>query len=137
MKYLHSGYVLFCDRAEQEDNGRLNAVGLFDLCSGANLPLRMKCDCVIGFGTPYERRQYKGLFTVEGPDGKELIKHEFSTNEPGELLKGHYVYKLDFNVLEEGTYTARAILSNWKNENVWEVSRQFWATVEQDKPPDP
>jgi hypothetical protein len=137
MKYLHSGYILFCDRAEHAEDGRINALGLFDLCTGNNLPLRMSCNCIIGFGTPYERRQYKGLLTIEGPDGHELVSHEFSANEPGEMLQGHYIYKLDINILQEGSYTARAILSNWKNENVWEVSRDFWAMVAQDGPPDP
>jgi hypothetical protein len=136
MKYLHSGYILFCDRADHAEDGRVNAFGLFDLCTGSHLPLRMKCDCVISFGTPYERRQYKGLLVVEAPDGKQLVSHEFSANEPGELLQGHYIHKLDLNILQEGTYTARAVLSNWKNDNVWEVSRQFWAMVA-DKPPDP
>ena len=42
------------DQAEHADNGRLNAMGLFDLCTGKNLPLRLKCDCIVGFGTPYD-----------------------------------------------------------------------------------
>jgi hypothetical protein len=138
MKYLHSGYILFCDRAEHADDGRINAMGLFDLCSGKNMPLRMRCDCIIGFGTPYERRQYKGILTIEGPDGQELVNHEFSANDPNHLFKGHYIFPLDLNFTQEGNYTARVILSNWKNENVWEVSRQFWAmVVQEDAVPDP
>jgi hypothetical protein len=136
MKYLHSGYILFCDHADHAEDGRVNAYGLFDLCTGANLPLRLKGDCVISFGTPYERRQYKGLLIIEAPDGKQMLSHEFSANEPGELLKGHYIYGLDLNILQEGAYTAKAVLSNWKDEDVWEVSRQFWAMVAEN-PPDP
>jgi hypothetical protein len=137
MKYLHSGYILFCEKADHADDGRVNALGLFDLVTGGNLPLRLRCDCIIGFGTPYERRQYKGVFTIEGPDGQPLVSHEFNANEPGELLKGHYIYKLDVNILQEGNYTARAVLSNWKDETVWEVSRQFWAMVALAVAPDP
>jgi hypothetical protein len=29
------------------------------------------------------------------------------------------------------------VLSNWKNEDVWEVQRHFWAMVIGDTPPDP
>jgi hypothetical protein len=136
MKYLHSGYVLFCDRAEHAEDGRIHAIGLFDLVSGPNLPLRMKCDCVIGFGTPYERRQYKGIITIESPSGKALVTHEFSANDPSDLFKGHYIFPIDLNFTEEGTYTARVVLYNWKNEAVWEVARQFWAMVVGDEPPD-
>ena len=129
MKYLHSGYILFCQRADHTDEGRINAIGLFDIASGKILPVRMQCDLVIGFGTPYERRQYKGVFTIEGPDGQEVVNHEFNANEPGELYKGHYIHKLDVDLKQEGNYTCRCVLSNWKNENVWEVSRQFWTMV--------
>jgi hypothetical protein len=137
MKYLHSGYILFCDRAEHAEDGRVNALGLFDLVAGKHTPLKMKCDCVIGFGTPYERRQYKGFIVIEDPNGKELLTHEFQANDPNDLFKGHYIMPIDLTLNTEGTYTARVVLSNWKNENVWEVTRQFWAMVVGDGPPDP
>lgn len=137
MKYLHSGYILFCDRAEHAEDGRINALGLFDLVAGKNLPLKFKCDCVIGFGTPYERRQYRGTITVEDPDAKVLINHDFAANDPNDLFKGHYIFPIDLSLTREGSYTARVLLQNWKNENVWEVSRQFWAMVVGDTPPDP
>lgn len=137
MKYLHSGYVLFCERADHAEDGRINALGLFDLASGKNMPLRMKCDVIIGFGTPYERRQYKGKLTVEDPNGTELVSHEFNANDPNDLFKGHYIYPMDINIAQEGSYTARVILSNWKNETVWEFTRQFWAMTVGDAPPDP
>lgn len=137
MKYLHSGYVLFCEKAEHAEDGRVNALGLFDLCSGKQMPMRMKCDVIIGFGTPYERRQYKGLFVVEDPSGKAMVSHEFNANDPNDLFKGHYIYPMDIDIRQEGSYTARVVLSNWKNETVWEVTRQFWAMVVGDSPPDP
>jgi hypothetical protein len=137
MKYLHSGYILFCDRAEHAEDGRVNALGLFDLAAAKNTPIKMKCDCVIGFGTPYERRQYKGFILIEDPNGKELLTHEFQANDPNDLFKGHYIMPIDLVLQTEGTYTARVVLSNWKNENVWEVTRQFWAMVVGDGPPDP
>jgi hypothetical protein len=137
MKYLHSGYILFCDRAEHQEDGRINANGLFDLVAGKNTPLRMKCDCIIGFGTPYERRQYRGTLTIEDPAGNIVVTHDFNANDPNDLFKGHYIYSLDLDITREGSYTARVVLQNWKNENVWEVSRQFWAMVVGDAPPDP
>jgi hypothetical protein len=137
MKYLHSGYILFCDRAEHAEDGRVNALGLFDLAAAKNTPIKMKCDCVIGFGTPYERRQYKGFILIEDPNGKELLTHEFQANDPNDLFKGHYIMPIDLILQTEGTYTARVVLSNWKNENVWEVTRQFWAMIVGDGPPDP
>lgn len=137
MKYLHSGYVLFAQKADHAEDGKVNALGLFDLCTGKNLPLRMKCDVIIGFGTPYERRQYKGVLTVEGPDGQELVNHEFHANDPNDLYKGHYIYPMDINVTVEGSCSAKVVLSNWKNETVWEFTRQFWAMVVGDEPPDP
>ena len=137
MKYLHSGYILFCDRAEHAEDGRVNALGLFDLAAGKNTPIAMKCHCVIGFGTPYERRQYKGTIIIEDPNGKELLQHEFQANDPNDLFKGHYILPVDLTLRTEGTYTARVVLSNWKNENVWEVTRQFWVMVVGDGPPDP
>lgn len=137
MKYLHSGYILFCEKADHAENGRLNAHGLFDLCTSRHLPLRMKCDCIIGFGTPYERRQYKGVVTVEDQNGKELFNHEFHANDPNDLFKGHYIFPMDIDITEEGLYNAHVVLYNWKNETVWEVTRQFWAMVVGDDPPDP
>ena len=67
MKYLHSGYILFCQGADHEEDGRVDARGLFDLFVLKELPTKMNCTCVIGFGTPYERRQYKGIVTIEDP----------------------------------------------------------------------
>jgi len=137
MKYLHSGYILFCAKAEHAEDGHINAMGLFDLCTGDHLPLMMKCDCVFGFGTPYERRQYRGTITIEDPTGKELACHEFNANDPNDLFKGHYILPLDLTITTEGSHTARVVLQNWKNENVWEVTRQFWAMVVGDAHPDP
>ena len=137
MKYLHSGYILFCDRAEHAEDGRVNALGLFDLAAGKILPIRMKCDAIIGFGTPYERRQYKGAFTIEDPSGKVVVEHEFNANDPNDLFKGHYIYPIDLNITTEGSYTAKVVLQNWKNEIVWEISRQWWAMVIGEGPPDP
>jgi hypothetical protein len=137
MKYLHSGYILFAEKAEHAEDGRINAYGLFDLLNGKYLPIRIQCHCIVGFGTPYERRQYKGIFTLEDAEGNLLVTHEFQANDPNDLFKGHQSFPIDFTVTKEGSYTARVVLSNWKNEDVWEVQRHFWAMVIGDTPPDP
>jgi hypothetical protein len=72
MKYLHSGYILFCDQADHTDDGKVDASGLFDLFVVKSLPARIDCCWVIGFGTPYERRQYKGIVTLEDPLGETV-----------------------------------------------------------------
>jgi len=82
MKYLHSGYILFCERAEHDDNGMLNVYGLFDVFELKELPAKMNCAWVIGFGTPYERRQYKGILLVEDPKGQKVLEIEFAANDP-------------------------------------------------------
>ena len=133
MKYLHSGYVLLCDQAQHQKDGRIDALGLFDLVAGAVLPLILKCYCVIGFGTPYERRQYKGTFTLEDPTGFVVSNHVFNANDPNDLMRGHYIFPLALSLTKEGSYTARVILKNWKEEVVWEISRQFWAMVVSDQ----
>ncbi|MBI4533588.1 MAG: hypothetical protein HY711_06535 [Candidatus Melainabacteria bacterium] len=137
MKYLHSGYILFCDRAEYADNGRIDANGLFDLLVGKGLPIRMNCTWVIGFGTPYERRQYKGLVVLEDPDGKEVFSKEFNANDPNDLYRGHYIFSSDLVLIRDGLWTAKVFLKNWKGEGVWDIQRQFWAMVEGATLPDP
>ncbi|HEY9870075.1 MAG TPA: hypothetical protein V6D08_12990 [Candidatus Obscuribacterales bacterium] len=137
MKYLHSGYILFCDRAEHAEDGRINTWGLFDLFVGKSLPIRMNCSWVIGFGTPYERRQYKGLVVLEDPDGREVFSKEFNANDPNDLYKGHYIFKPDILLNREGLWTAKVFLKNWKGEGVWDIQRQFWSMLEGDAPPDP
>ncbi len=137
MKYLHSGYILFCERAEHEDNGRVNTWGLFDLFTGKSLPIRMNCTWVLGFGTPFERRQYKGLVVLEDPDGKEILSKEFGANDPTDLFKGHHLLKPDVLLNREGLWTVKVFLKNWKGEGVWDIQRQFWAMLEGDTPPDP
>ena len=137
MKYLKRGYILFCDRAEYADNGRIDADGLFDLCVGKGLPIRMNCTWVIGFGTPYERRQYKGLVVLEDPDGKEVFSKEFNANDPNDLYRGHYIFPSDIVLNREGLWTAKVFLKNWKGEGVWDIQRQFWAMVEGATLPDP
>ncbi len=93
MKYLHSGYILFCKEAEHADDGTVNLHGMFDLFVERALPIKMDCTWVIGFGTPFERRQYKGLVTVENPDGEEILRKEFSANDPADIYKGHYIFR--------------------------------------------
>ena len=137
MKYLHSGYILFCNQAEHGEDGRVDTKGLFDLFVGKDLPMPMNCACVIGFGTPYERRQYKGLCVIEDPDGKEVVSHEFNANDPNDLFKGHYIFRPDAKLNKEGTWMARVFLRNWKGEAVWDIARQFWVMIEGDAPPDP
>ena len=137
MKYLHSGYILFCDKAEHGEDGRVDAQGLFDLFVGKELPIRMNCAWVVAFGTPYERRQYKGTVVLEDPDGKEVFSKEFNANDPNDLFKGHYIFTPDILLTREGLWTAKVFLKNWKGEGVWDVQRQFWTMLEGDAPPDP
>jgi hypothetical protein len=137
MKYLHSGYILFCDKADHLEDGRVDARGLFDLFKGKQLPIRMNCDWVIAFGTPYERRQYKGLVALEDPDGKEVFSKEFNANDPDDLFKGHHVLHPDVMLTREGLWTIKVFLKNWKGEAVWDIQRQFWTMLEGDASPDP
>lgn len=137
MKYLHSGYILFCERAEHDDNGMLNVYGLFDVFELKEIPTRMNCAWVIGFGTPYERRQYKGVLTVEDPKGAQVIEVEFAANDPHDIYKGHYVFRPEFTIDHEGAWTVKAVLKNWKDENTWDIERQFWCMEKTDSPPDP
>ena len=137
MKYLHSGYILFCDRAEHADDGRVELLGMFDLFRGKMLPVKMDCACIIGFGTPHERRQYKGLVVIEDPDGREVMSKEFNANDPNDLFKGHYIFRPDVALGREGLWTVKVFLKNWKGEAVWDIQRQFWTMLEGDGPPDP
>lgn len=137
MKYLHSGYILFCEYAEHEENGHVNAQGLFDLFLGKELPVKMQCYIIIGFGTPFERRQYKGHLIIENPDGEEVYKKEFNANDPADIFKGHYIFKPDVTLDKEGLWTCKAVLYNWKDESMWDLERKFWTMLEGDAPPDP
>jgi hypothetical protein len=137
MKYLHTGYILFCDEAEHAENGRVNAEGLFDLFVGKSLPLKTKCYMIVGFGTPYERRQYKGVITIENPNGEVVFSKEFNANDPSDIYKGHYVVKPDIVLNQEGMWNAKVILKNWKEDPMWDIERKFWVMVEGDSPPDP
>ncbi|HEY9773218.1 MAG TPA: hypothetical protein V6C81_05355 [Planktothrix sp.] len=137
MKYLHSGYVLFCEHAEHEENGRIDAKGLFDLFVGKELPMKMNCYVVIGFGTPYERRQYKGIVTIENPEGKEILKQEFNANDPNDIFKGHYLFQANATLDKEGLYLVKTVLLNWQDEPLWDLERKFWTMIEGDGPPDP
>ena len=137
MKYLHSGYILFCDKADHGEDGRVDARGLFDLFVSKTLPIKMDCDWIIGFGTPYERRQYKGTALLEDPDGKETFSKEFSANDPNDLYRGHYILRPSLMLNKEGLWTIKVYLKNWKNEGVWDFQRQFWVMREGDAPPDP
>lgn len=137
MKYLHSGYILFCEKAEHEENGRVDALGLIDLFVGKELPVKMDCWWVIGFGTPFERRQYKGLVILENPAGEEVFRKEFQANDPSDIYKGHYLFKAEAILDTEGVWTARAALNNWKDEAMWDMERKFWTMLEGDAPPDP
>lgn len=137
MKYLHSGYILLCDKADLAEDGRINARGLFDLFVVKNFPSAINCHCVIGFGTPYERRQYKGHLEIEDPSGRTVVSKDFNANDPNDLFRGHSIIPLEFSITSEGSWTMRCSLYNWKNENVWDVTRQFWAMLAGDGPPDP
>jgi hypothetical protein len=137
MKYLHSGYILFCDKAEHEENGRVDASGLFDLFIVKSLPEKTQCSMIIGFGTPYERRQYKGFVTIENPDGKEALRKEFNANDPGDIFKGHYLFQPDLTIDKEGMWSAKVVLHSWKDEPIWDFERKFWAMIEGATPPDP
>ncbi|MDZ4835581.1 MAG: hypothetical protein SGJ27_17540 [Candidatus Melainabacteria bacterium] len=137
MKYLHSGYILFCEKAEHDDCGMLNVYGLFDVLEVNEIPTTMNCAWVVGFGTPYERRQYKGELTVENPKGELVLSQEFAANDPNDIFKGHYVFKPEINIDQDGAWTVTVTLRNWKDENMWDIQRQFWCTQQTDSPPDP
>jgi hypothetical protein len=137
MKYLHSGYILFCKEANYEDNGLVNATGLFDVFVEKSFPAKIDCVCIVGFGTPYERRQYKGLVTIEDPDGEPIYVKDFHANDPNDIYKGHYIFKPELNLSKEGAYSAKVTLLNWKDDTMWDCERQFWAMVEGEAPPDP
>jgi hypothetical protein len=138
MKYLHNGYILLCDKADHADSGRVDAQGLFDLFVGKELPIKMNCDWVIGFGTPYERRQYKGLVSLENPEGHEIFRKEFQANDPSDIYKGHYIlHPENVTLTQEGLYTIKVVLRNWKDEPLWDFDRKFWCMIEGDAPPDP
>lgn len=136
MKYLHAGYVLFADTAEHAEDGKVNAQGLFDLFVGA-LPQKMDCAVIIGFGTPFERRQYKGLVVIENPVGHEVFRKEFNANDPNDIYKGHYIFRPEVNFDREGLWSVKASLRNWKDEVMWDFTRQFWMMTEPEAPPDP
>lgn len=97
----------------------------------------MNCCWVIGFGTHFERRQYKGLITIEDPDAKEVFRKEFSANDPAHIYKGHYIFKPDITLTKEGLWNAKVVLSNYKDESVWDLERHFWTMLASDTPPDP
>jgi hypothetical protein len=137
MKYLHSGYILFCDQAEHAENGRVDAQGLFDLFVGKSLPIKMNCQMIVGFGTPYERRQYKGTISLENPTGEVVMSKDFNANDPADIYKGHYVFKPEAVLDTEGMWNAKVILKNWKEEAMWDLERKFWVMIEGDAPPDP
>jgi hypothetical protein len=137
MKYLHSGYILFCDQADHTDDGKVDASGLFDLFVVKELPARIDCCWVIGFGTPYERRQYKGIVTLEDPLGETVFTKEFAANDPADIYKGHYIFRPEINLDREGSWTAKVVLKNWKDESMWDLERKFWTMLEGDAPPDP
>ncbi|MBS2002571.1 MAG: hypothetical protein U0103_08005 [Candidatus Obscuribacterales bacterium] len=137
MKYLHSGYLLFCEKADHRDDGRIDALGLYDLFVAKELPIAMNSWWVLGFGTPYERRQYKGSLTLENPSGEIVFQKEFSANDPADIFKGHYIFKPEIILDKEGCWTAKATLRNWKDESMWDVERRFWTMLETDSPPDP
>lgn len=130
MKYLHSGYILLCEQADYAPDGRVNAKGLFDLIVVKNFPADIKCQFVVGFGTPYERRQYRGIMEVEDPTGRVAFTAEFNANDPNDLLRGHAIFPATIPTDSEGCYIIRCTLYNWRNEVVWEITRQIWAMVE-------
>ena len=127
MKYLHSGYILLCERADYAEDGRINVHGLFDLFVVDTFPSNLKCQFVVGFGTPYERRQYLGKMEIEDPNGRVVFEKEFPANDPEHLLRGNAIFPAEVLVYVEGCFTIKCVLSNWKNETVWEVTRQLWA----------
>lgn len=127
MKYLHSGYILLCDRADHAEDGRINTHGLFDLFVVDAFPSNLQCQFVVGFGTPYERRQYRGHLEIEDPNGKIVFMQDFPANDPEDLLRGHAIFPGEVLVQAEGCFTIKCMLYNWKNESVWEVTRQLWA----------
>ncbi|MGH9554031.1 MAG: hypothetical protein ACRD3W_31925 [Terriglobales bacterium] len=137
MKYLHSGYILFCEEAQHEDNGRVDAKGLFDLFVLKELPTKMDCCVIVGFGTPYERRQYKGYVTIENPEGEEKFRKEFAANDPNDIFKGHYLFKPDVTIDQPGLWSVKTVLHNWKDESMWDFERKFWTMLQGDAPPDP
>ncbi len=136
MKYLHSGYILFCQEADHEENGTIDAKGLFDLFVVPELPAKMDCTCVIGFGTPYERRQYKGTVIIEDPDTNIIFMREFNANDPNDIFKGHYLFKADCMLSKEGAYAAKVSLKNWKDDSIWDFERKFFCMLA-GAPPDP
>lgn len=137
MKYLHSGYILFCESSERNDEGGLNLKGIFDVFVVKELPLRTSNHWVIGFGTPYERRQYKGTVSIENPKGEVVHTHEFAANDPSEIYKGHHVFQPNLELTTEGMWSVKVSLQNWKDENMWDFERKFWCMIEPDTPPDP
>lgn len=137
MKYLHSGYILLCDKADHAEDGRINANGLFDLFVVNKIPSDMKCQFIVGFGTPYERRQYCGHMEVEDPTGRTVFTQDFNANDPEDLLRGHAIFPAVIPVNSEGSFTVRCTLLNWKNEVVWEVTRQLWAMIPDGNEPPP
>ncbi len=132
MKYLHSGYILLCERADHAEDGRINAHGLFDLFVVDKFPSDLKCQFVVGFGTPYERRQYRGHMEIEDPNGLSVFTADFPANDPSDLLRGHCIFPAEIPVKLEGCFTIRCSLNNWKNETVWEITRQLWAMRRED-----
>jgi hypothetical protein len=137
MKYLHSGYILFCRQAEHNADGALDALGLFDVFVEKELPAKVDCCWVIGFGTPFERRQYKGIITIDDPDGQEVFTREFSANDPADIFKGHYIFRPEITLTKEGMFTAKVVLKNYKDDSVWDLQRNFWTMLESAAPPDP
>lgn len=134
MKYLHSGYILFCQNASHEEDGKVDALGLFDLFVVKEFPAKMDCTCIIGFGTPYERRQYKGIVTIEDPDGNIVYTRDFNANDPADIFKGHYIFQPDVNLNKEGAWAAKVSLLNWKDESMWDCERKFFAMKEGEVP---
>ena len=130
MKYLHSAYILCCQEASHEENGRVDARGLFDLFVVKEFPAKMDCMCVLGFGTPYERRQYKGTVTIEDPDGNIIFEKEFHANDPADIFKGHYLFKAEATLPKEGAYAAKISLKNWKDDTMWDFERKFFSMLE-------
>lgn len=127
MKYLHSGYILLCEKADEADDGRVNAHGLLDIISVDSFPQNLKCHLVVGFGTPYERRTYHALVRVEDPDRNIVFQEELNASESAKGSRGHAIFPCEMNIDREGCYTVIASLHNWKNENVWDCERKIWS----------